>query len=104
MTDQTGKKILRKGNRGDLGYFTVFDMVYPFENAAFTTPEGQISEIIRTRFGYHILKITDNKEAMGKAKVAHVFIRMPEGATAQDSAKAEDKVNIAYESLTSGKV
>jgi peptidyl-prolyl cis-trans isomerase SurA len=43
-------------NKGDLGYFTAFRMVYPFESAAYKTPLGKISNPVRTRFGYHIIK------------------------------------------------
>src|ERR1700749_2143135 len=39
---------------GSLGYFTALEIVYPFENAAYNTPVGEISKIVRTRFGYHI--------------------------------------------------
>ena len=48
-----------KENKGDLGYFSAFRMVYPFENAAYQTQKGKVSKIIRTRFGYHILKINE---------------------------------------------
>ncbi len=45
-------------NGGNLGYFTAFDMVYPFENAAYNTPVGEISMPVRSQFGYHIVIIT----------------------------------------------
>ncbi len=67
-------RIIKKGNAGDLGFFSVFDMVYPFENATYETPIGEISEPIRTRFGYHIIKPIDHHQAMGKATVAHIFL------------------------------
>ena len=41
----------RPGNHGDLGYFSVFDMVYPFETGAYNTKEGQISMPVRSDFG-----------------------------------------------------
>lgn len=63
-----------KGNQGDLGYFTVFDMVYPFETAAFTTPVGEVSMPVRTSFGYHIVKVADKKSAMGRIQVAHLLL------------------------------
>ena len=42
-----------KGNGGDLGYFSVFDMIYPFESGAYNTKVGEVSMPIRTDFGYH---------------------------------------------------
>ena len=46
-----------KKSKGKLGYFTAFQMVYPFENTAYNTNVGEISQITRTSFGYHIIKI-----------------------------------------------
>ncbi|MDB5269183.1 MAG: peptidylprolyl isomerase, partial [Hymenobacter sp.] len=52
-------------NGGKLGYFTAMQMVYPFESAAYKTPVGQVSQPIRTRFGYHIIKVNDKRTAQG---------------------------------------
>lgn len=64
-------------NGGDLGYFTSMMMVYPFESAAYTTPVGQISMPIRTKYGYHIIKVEDKRAARGQVRVAHVVVRVP---------------------------
>ncbi|MFT6409961.1 MAG: peptidyl-prolyl cis-trans isomerase SurA, partial [Flavobacteriales bacterium] len=64
-----------RDNNGDLGYFTAFQMVYPFETAAFKSATGEISPIIRTRYGFHILNITDKRAARGEVKVSHIMIR-----------------------------
>ncbi len=64
-----------KKNGGDLGYFSVFQMVYPFENAAYSTPVGTISSPVRTQFGYHIIKVNDKRANEGKVRVAHIMIR-----------------------------
>ncbi len=56
-SDDTGTK--KKG--GDLGYFGRRQMVKEFDEAAFNLKPGEISDIIRTNFGYHIIKLTDQK-------------------------------------------
>ena len=64
-------------NGGDLGYFTSMMMVYPFESAAYNTAVGQISMPIRTKYGYHIIKVEDKRSARGQVRVAHVVVRVP---------------------------
>ncbi len=70
-----------KENKGLLGYFSAFQMVYPFEDATYRTPVGQVSEIIRTRFGYHILKVHDERLTPGEIKVAHIMKMFPQQAS-----------------------
>ena len=91
-----------KGNRGDLGYFTVFNMVYPFETAAFNTPVGSVSQIIRTDFGYHLIKVVDRHPALGKVTAAHIFFTFPKNSTAADSARVKSRVDSIYNRLNAG--
>ncbi|WP_111707913.1 peptidylprolyl isomerase [Lutibacter citreus] len=63
-----------KQNGGNLGYFTVFQMVYPFENAAYSTKVNDVSKPFRTKFGYHILQVNDVRKAKGQVEVAHIMV------------------------------
>ena len=84
-----------KVNGGDLGYFSAFKMVYPFENAAFTTKVGQLSMPFKTRFGYHILKINDLKPSPGQIDVAHLLIT-------DKTLKGKKKIDSLYASIQNG--
>jgi peptidyl-prolyl cis-trans isomerase SurA len=63
-----------KQNKGCLGYFSAFRMVVAFENAAYKTQVGSVSVPIRTRFGYHLIKVNDMRENKGEVLVAHIMI------------------------------
>lgn len=91
-----------ENNGGELGYFTALQMVYPFEDAAYKTPVGQISQPVRTRFGYHIIKITDRRPSRGKIQVSHIMIRATEGISAEDSISARNKIYEIHNKLLSG--
>ena len=91
-----------KENGGKLGYFTAMQMVYPFESAAYKTPVGQVSAPIRTRFGYHVIKVNDKRTAQGEIKVAHLMIRMNANAAKSDSLTAKKKIDELYSRLKKG--
>jgi len=90
----------RPGNKGDLGYFGVFDMVYPFEEATFNLQKGEISNPVRTRFGYHLIYLTDKIPAIGEAKAAHIFIK---NAASSDVDSAKLRIDELYAEIQNGK-
>lgn len=79
-------------NSGFLGYFSAFQMVYPFETAAYNTPKDSVSLPVRTRFGYHIIKVHDKRPARGQVKVAHIMIRVQPNSNPQDAESARQKI------------
>ncbi len=87
-------------NSGNLGYFSAFYMVYPFETGAYNTKVGQVSDIVRTRFGYHIIKVVDKQPNKGQIQVAHLMLLNKNGKEEQVRQKA--KANKLYEQLIKG--
>jgi len=89
-------------NNGNLGYFTVFQMITPFEEAAFTLKPGILSMPVRTPYGYHIIKVSDRRPSKGKVRVAHIMKAAPPGSNDQTIRKAETEINGIYEKLRKG--
>ncbi len=91
-----------KMNKGSLGYFTALQMVYPFENAAYATPVGEVSEPVKTRFGYHLIYVSNKRKARGKLRVAHIMIRTPQNQSEADSVKSKEKIDAIYKEILDG--
>lgn len=86
-----------KNNKGDLGFFSAFRMVYLFEDAAYKTEIGQVSMPFRTQFGYHLVHPTDARKSRGRVRVAHVMVRVKKDATDQEKENAKKKIDEIYE-------
>lgn len=91
ISDDPSAKI----NGGDLGYFSAFRMVYQFEDAAYKTEVGDVSKPFKTRFGYHILKVTDKRKSRGDFEVAHVLVK-------DKSIGGKVKIDSVYQKLKNG--
>jgi len=91
-----------RNNGGSLGYFTAFQMVYPFEDFCFNHNIGDVSMPVRTQFGYHIIKLTDKRPSQGQIRVAHIMIMTPKEMNADDVKKAETKIKEVYQKLKDG--
>jgi len=89
-------------NKGDLNYRTALDLVYPFETAMYTTKVGDVSPVIRTRFGYHILKVYDKRDSRGEIFVSHIMTVFSKNASEQDKVNAKTKIDEIYGKLKGG--
>ncbi|HQJ47369.1 MAG TPA: peptidylprolyl isomerase, partial [Ignavibacteriaceae bacterium] len=64
-----------KPKDGDIFYFTAGQLPYEFEDAAYHTPKDSIyPQVVQTRFGFHIIKVTDIKQRIPKIRVSHILI------------------------------
>lgn len=91
-----------KTNKGNLGYFTALQMVYPFETMAYNTSINQYSDPFKTRFGYHILKVNDRRSARGRVQVAHIMMRFKSNSTKEDSIAVKERIYQVFNSLING--
>ena len=99
---ETLKKSIHNGNSvfvEDLGYFSAFKMVYDFENAAYNTAIGEISQPFKTQFGYHVVKVLDKRASKGQAEAAHIMI----ASNSKDSVQTpEQRIKELYRLLQQG--
>lgn len=89
-------------NKGTLGYFSAFMMVAPFEDAAFSTPAHEISEPVRSSFGYHLIRVNDVRKNQGEIQVAHIMKNARKDASPEVLRKAKEEIDLIYEQLMAG--
>lgn len=78
--DPSAQKKGEQGYRGRLGYLRAGQLVPSFEKRMYSVPPDSVSDIFRTRFGYHILKVHDRRPTKPPIRLAHVMIR-PDSTT-----------------------
>lgn len=76
------RSVVRNGGR--MGYITAGKLPYTFEDAAYTTPVGEISPVIETPFGFHIVKVNDRRPARGQVLVEHI-LKLTQGLPASEA-------------------
>jgi peptidyl-prolyl cis-trans isomerase SurA len=85
-----------KQNFGYLGYHSGGVFVHQFEDAMYATPVDSVSLPVRTRFGYHLVKVSDRRPRTMDIKASHILIRLSEHASAADSLAAYSRIKAIY--------
>lgn len=92
-----------KTNKGNLGYFSAFTMVAPFEDAAYTAEVGEVTNPVRSAYGYHLIKVHDKRINKGEIKVAHIMKMYPQtGLTAGVKRNLKNEIDSIYTLLQNG--
>lgn len=84
-------------NGGTMGYIVSGQYPYGFEEAAFATPEGSISDVVESPQGYHILKGGHKRDARGRVKVSHILKLARQES---DWARAKEQIDSLYQVVT----
>lgn len=90
-------------NGGDLWYIRAFQTPYEFENYIFKGVKNKISPPIRTKYGYHIIKIVDRRLNPGKYKVAHIMVSVVKNVDKQTESRAKKKIDSLYRLALQGR-
>ena len=82
-----------KENGGELGWIQVFRFVYPFEEAVYNTPVGEVTEVFRSPYGLHIA-LVEEERAFEEVHAAHIMKMMPRDSeeTAMDVKRQIDSL------------
>lgn len=102
VAKEVSDDVSAKTNGGDIGYWTVFGVVYPFETAMYSLQVGEISMPVRTQFGYHLIKVTDRQPAKGKIQVATILKSIDLTTTNEEKANKKAEIQNIYIQLRSG--
>ena len=86
----------------DIGFITVFNLPYAFENIVYRLKPGEESSIYQTEKGYYAFKNIEERKAVGKIKVAQILIAMPAGANEESRLSAKKIADSVYKALRSG--
>ncbi len=91
-------------NKGDLGWFTAFHMVYPFESGAYRLSPDSLSMPVRTQYGYHIIKITGKRPYRGDIEIAHILLRTPANTDTAGIQMVHARADSIYELIIRKKI
>ena len=86
----------------DLGFITALSIPYEFENIVYAMKPGQVSKPYRSKSGFHIFKVIEERKAVGKMKAAQIMIALPAEATNSVQESAFKLADSLYKLLKRG--
>ena len=90
-----------QNNGGHMGWIPVGRLPYTFEDAAYQTPVGQISPVIETPFGFHIVRVEGRRPARGKVLVEHI-LKLTQELDDEAPAKKKAEIDSIYNVVKGG--
>ena len=87
---------------GDLGFFGALNGIYPITKAAYSLNPNQVSNPIRTKSGYHLIKLIEKRPSLGEVKIAHILVKVNPNDFEKVKLKAWQKIDSAYNLLKGG--
>ncbi|VAX17470.1 hypothetical protein MNBD_IGNAVI01-1295 [hydrothermal vent metagenome] len=91
-----------KNKGGDIYWFTAGQIIPSFEMAAYSTPVGEVyPEVVKTKFGYHLIKVTDREKRRYKIRASHILIKSTEN-NRNDSSSALNRITKIDNDLKNG--
>lgn len=94
MVQKYSEDTFSKPVNGDIYYITAGMLPYEFEEAAYDTPEGEIyPEVVKTQYGYHIIKVTDINDRIPQIQASHILVDLQNEAGEIDSASARARID-----------
>lgn len=88
-------------NSGRMGYISAAKFPYAFEEAAYNTPVGEISPVIETPYGFHIVKVNDRRPTRGQVLVEHI-LKLTQGLTPEQEQKKKAQIDSIATLLANG--
>jgi len=91
-----------KAKQSDIGFITAFTLPYEYENIAYSLHVGQVSKPYRSKNGWHVFKVIEERKAVGKWKAAQILLAIPPQGSDAEKKILEKRADSIYRLLQNG--